>query len=121
MSQKMAKVKCTRFDPKVDKEVHYQTYEVPLEWGMSVLNVLEYIFNNFDPTLAFYVSCRRGYCARCAVLLNGKAVLSCNTFATEDMTIEPIPGKIIRDLFVDTTKRKQHSACQISTLKEKQD
>ena len=33
-------------------------YEVPVEDGMSVFNVLERIRNDIDPTLAFLISCR---------------------------------------------------------------
>ena len=39
-------------------EEEFSTYDVPVEPGMSVFNVLEHIRNELDPTLAFLISCR---------------------------------------------------------------
>jgi succinate dehydrogenase/fumarate reductase iron-sulfur protein len=96
------KVKCFRFSPPVDKEPVYQTYEVPKESYMSVLNVLDYIYENLDATLAYYSCCRRGICGRCTVMVNGKAQLSCLDIVEGDVTIEPLRGrKVVKDLVVD--------------------
>jgi succinate dehydrogenase/fumarate reductase iron-sulfur protein len=97
-----ASVKIFRFDPSKDKEPRYDIYSVPLVENMSVLGVLSYIYENLDPSLAFYFSCRDGKCGGCTMLVNGKAVLACQALANEDMTIEPLPKrKIIRDLVVE--------------------
>ena len=55
----------------------HQEYEVPLRDKMSVLNVLQYVSENYDGGLSYYASCRRGLCAGCAVKVNGKAKLAC--------------------------------------------
>jgi succinate dehydrogenase/fumarate reductase-like Fe-S protein len=69
---------------------------------MSVLGVLSYIYENLDPSLAFYFSCRGRKCGGCTMLVNSKAVLACDVLASENMTIEPLPKrKIIRDLVVE--------------------
>lgn len=99
------KVKVHRFDPDVDKEPKYQTYTVPYEMGLSVLNVLQHIFDNIDPSLSFYYSCRIGKCNGCLVMLNGKPTRACTTPTQPQMTIEPLKGfEVIKDLVVDMDK-----------------
>lgn len=99
---RQAKVKIFRFDPSKDEGPRHGTYSVPLVENMSVLGVLSYIYEKIDSSLAFYFSCRDGKCGGCTVLINGKPVLACNTLASENMTIEPLPKrKIIRDLVVE--------------------
>lgn len=90
-----------RFDPHANKEPRYQTYEVPLVEGMSVLDVLDYIYENLDSSLAYYdhAACRYGVCGRCTLVVNGRACVACQTPVTGDITIEPVPkSKIVRDL-----------------------
>lgn len=101
MSKRTIKVKILRFTPSVDKEPHYQTYEVPLTSEMSVLDALDYIYDNLDATLAYYShsACHRGVCGRCTLVINGKASLACQSAVSSDITVEPLPKfKIVRDL-----------------------
>lgn len=109
MSTKTINVKVHRFNPR-DKNPRsrFQSYRVPLENGMSILNVLNYIYENLDSSLAYYVSCRIGKCTGCHVKVNGKVKLICTTLATQDMTLEPLPHyKVIKDLVVDRAHRKE--------------
>jgi len=100
---KTIKVKVFRYDPKKDEKGRYETYEVPITPGMSVLDVLDYIYANIDSSLSYYYSCHRGYNACCMLVVNGKIIRPCTTLATEDMTIEPLKGrKIIKDLVVES-------------------
>lgn len=103
-SQKMTQVKVFRFDPKVDKEPRYETYLTPFE-GHTVLDIIKYIYENCDSTLAFRFGCAgAGYerCGACPVLVNGRPVLSCKQLAEKEMTIEPHPKfEVIRDLAID--------------------
>jgi fumarate reductase iron-sulfur subunit len=101
MSERKVKVKVFRFNPSTDKEPHYQTYEVPLVEGMSVLDVLDYIYENIDSSLAYYdhAACRYGICGGCTLLVNGKACVACQTPVTGDITVDPaIKSKVVRDL-----------------------
>lgn len=101
MSQKSVKVTISRFDPSVDVEQQYQTYDVPITEGLSVLEVLDYIYENLDGTLAYYdhAACEQGVCRRCTVLVNGKASLMCQTRVDGDITLEPLPNfEVVRDL-----------------------
>jgi len=104
MEKRTIKVKIARFDPAVDSSPHYQTYEVPMAPRMTAMDILDYIYENLDPSLAYHshTSCHRRICARCNVTINKKVGLSCHTEVTGDITIEPLPRfKVIRDLVVE--------------------
>lgn len=97
--------KVYRFNPEVDKAPYYDTFEVEVrpEERMTVMNLLEYIGNNLDGTLSFYMHsvCGQGICGRCAVKVNGKVKLACNTVLTgEDVTLEPASDKVVKDLVI---------------------
>ncbi|HUK27673.1 MAG TPA: 2Fe-2S iron-sulfur cluster-binding protein [Candidatus Acidoferrales bacterium] len=97
-------VRISRFDPRVDDAPHYQSYQVPFQPRMTVMDVLDYVYEHLDPTLAYHshTSCHRRVCARCNVAVNNKPGLSCHTEVTGDVTIDPLPRlKVIRDLVVE--------------------
>lgn len=102
----MAKIKLRifRFDPENPKP-HYQTYTIETRPGMTVLGALFDVLDNQDGTLAFRYSCRWAICGSCAVSLNGKCRLACETQISDysgTLTIEPVPGfDVIKDLVVD--------------------
>ncbi|MEM3697758.1 MAG: 2Fe-2S iron-sulfur cluster-binding protein [Candidatus Bathyarchaeia archaeon] len=110
MKEKNFEVKILRFNPDVDDKPYYTIYKVPLEDGMSLMDVLDYIYKNVDSTLAYYshTACRRGVCGRCTLMINGKASLACQTIVQGDVTIEP-PSKfqVIRDLVYTVPKRDE--------------
>ena len=86
-------------------EAKWVTYEVPLEDRETVLGVLDHIYENIDTGLAHYQSCREGRCLGCTVMVNGKAVLSCEAMATDGMRVGPMENfQLIRDLVVDFNK-----------------
>ncbi len=96
-----AKILC--FNPAVDKEPVYREYKVPYEEGMSAMNVLDYIYQHLDSTVAYYdhAGCDLGICAKCTGRINGKAGLFCQTIVDGDVTLEPISVKrILKDLVV---------------------
>jgi succinate dehydrogenase / fumarate reductase iron-sulfur subunit len=98
-----------RYDPDKDKEAYYQTYQVPnLRPGMLLLEALNYIKWNLDPTFTFRRSCREGVCGSDGMNVNGVNMLSCLTkvedLGTEHIVIQPLPGMpVMRDLVVDVT------------------
>lgn len=99
-------IKVYRFNPENDKEPYYDTFHMEYSAGerMTVMNLLAYIGDELDETLSFFMhsACGQGICGRCAVKVNGKTVLSCNTVLTgEDITIEPAGGRIIKDLVTE--------------------
>jgi fumarate reductase (CoM/CoB) subunit B len=98
------KVKVFRYDPNVDEKPYYDTHHIPYVQGMTVLDVLNYIYENFDPTLAYRWNCRAGQCGACAVTVNGKPCAACRTQVAKDrsITISPLlQFQVKKDLVVD--------------------
>lgn len=87
------------------EEPYFEVFKDVPYVGRSVLDVLNYLYEDRDSSLAFRHSCRVALCNVCTVKVNGKAVLSCKALATKEMTIEPPAGfGLIRDLVTDRTK-----------------
>jgi len=110
MTDRMIQVKIFRFDPSVDKEPGYQTYQVPFEKGMSAMTALDYIYQNLDSTLAYYdhAGCDLGICARCMGKINGKPGLFCQTVIEEDVMLEPITkSRVLKDLVIKREEGQQ--------------
>lgn len=86
-------------------ENRIDVFQVPaVENQWTVMDVLDYIALNLDPSLGYYRHsvCNQGVCGRCAVKVNGRAVLACTSkIQGEDLLLEPINGKVIRDLIVE--------------------
>ncbi len=104
----LAVVKVFRFDPAVDKEPRYETFDgIPYE-DRSVLEVIEIIYEKYDQSLAFRQGCNNGTCTGCALVVNGEPVLACQKSAVKEMVIEPHPKfQIIKDLVVDFDKTRE--------------
>ena len=95
-------IEILRFDPTIDSEPYFKKYRVPIEFGMSVTNVLDYIYDNIDSSIAYYANCHESVCGRCALLVNGKRKLACAELVTSNTTLEPLPNKkVVRDLVVE--------------------
>jgi len=85
-----------------------QQYSVELQPAMTVLDVLHRVLADQDPTLSFRRSCRSAICGSCAMRINGRARLACNTqaagLAARDgsLLIEPLNNlRVVKDLAVD--------------------
>ncbi len=101
MSEKRITARVLRSDPSVDEQPYYQEYEVPFEDGISAMDVLDYIYENLDGTLAYYdhAGCALGICGRCTGRIDGKPGLLCQVSVAGDVTLEPIkPPSVLRDL-----------------------
>src|SRR5512136_1761918 len=95
-----------RFDPVTDEEPRIQKYVLQVEKGMTVLDCIHAIKEEQDPSLTFRFSCRMGVCGSCAMLINGKPTLACNTqtldLTDSVLTVGALPNfNIIRDLVPD--------------------
>ncbi len=99
------KIRCFRYDPENGREPYFQEYEVPgASGGMSVQDCLDYIRENLDAGLAYFVNCKLGFCLRCNLRMNGKVVLACETLAEPEMTLEPVNReRVLRDLWCENT------------------
>lgn len=97
-----------RFNPETDTVPSWQTFSIPVEPGMTVLDGLHEIKHRHDMTLVWRYSCRMGVCGSCGMLINGRPGLSCNTqilhVSKTAITLAPLPNfPIIRDLVPDLT------------------
>ena len=104
MAEDLATVKIYKFDPSVDKEGRYETWEVPPEaWqGVKIIDTLRYIYENLDHELSFREPCRQQLCGACTMIVNDKPVLACDVFAQQNMVIKPLANhKVIKDLTVE--------------------
>jgi succinate dehydrogenase / fumarate reductase iron-sulfur subunit len=102
------KFKIFRYDSSKDGSPKFESFEVPVDKGMTVLEGLIHIQNYLDGSVAFRSSCRAGVCGSCAMHINGKYRLACETqiysLKSKTITIRPLAHlKIIKDLFVDFT------------------
>ncbi len=94
-----------RFDPEKDQEPRYREYQVECPKGSTVLDALNEIKWRQDGTLSYRRSCRHGICGSCAMTINGKNNLACES-QVETLKgviwVEPLRSfPIIKDLIVD--------------------
>lgn len=97
----------SRFDPEKDSSPYFQDFAIAIPENRTVLDALMLAWQQ-DPTLSFRRSCRSAICGSCALMLNGKAALACQTLvrkAAADgkiLTLEPLaPFRQLKDLVVD--------------------
>lgn len=101
MGEKESIVRVFRFDPMRDEKPRYETFRVPFREGDRVLDLLIYIQENLDPSLAFRQSCKEQACLVCYLKANGRLILPCRERAEDNMTLEPRDRhRIVRDLVV---------------------
>lgn len=84
-------------------------FEVPVPSPTSrVLDALLHIREHLDPTLGFRFSCRAGMCGSCAVIVNGREMLSCQAtiadLGADVLRVAPLRAlPVLRDLVNDMT------------------
>lgn len=94
-----------RYDPEVDDEPEFESYEVPVSNSTSVLDGLFRIQEGGE-NLSFRFSCRQGVCGSCSMEIDGKARLACQTPVSElddgSIRVRPMYNlPVIKDLVVD--------------------
>jgi len=113
MRSNLLALRIRRFNKEKDPSGWIETFEVKIQKGMNLLEVLLRIQDEQDGTLAFRSSCRGAVCGSCAMRVNSKDVLACRTHV-EDLLgkpalIEPLPHfPVIRDLIVDMSAFFDH-------------
>ncbi len=104
-SQKSLRLKVFRFDPEHDAKPYYQDYEVNAEPTDRLLDCLNRIRWEQDPTLSFRMSCGHGVCGSDGMRINGVCCLPCQKLVKSfdgDVLVEPLPVfKVLKDLIVD--------------------
>lgn len=94
-----------RYDPEVDDEPEFESYEVSVSNSTSVLDGLFRIQEGGE-NLSFRFSCRQGVCGSCSMEIDGKARLACQTPVSElndgPIQVRPMYNlPVIKDLVVD--------------------
>ena len=75
-----------RFDPAVDKESRYQEYTVEAGPTDKILDCLNKIRWEQDPTLAYRYSCAHGICGSDALVINSRVELACQKLVRDFKT-----------------------------------
>jgi succinate dehydrogenase / fumarate reductase, iron-sulfur subunit len=68
-----------RYDPESGDPAYWQNFDVDLEPERSVLDGILQARGREDGSLAIRCSCQAAICGSCAVRINGKSALACNT------------------------------------------
>ncbi|HTW39832.1 MAG TPA: succinate dehydrogenase iron-sulfur subunit [Thermoplasmata archaeon] len=97
-----------RFDPAKDAKPRFQTYTLNLAPHTPLLSALLQIRAEQDPTLTLRYSCRSAICGSCAMRVNSKSRLACETQIGPEIAengrivVEPMRNQpVLRDLVVD--------------------
>ncbi|MDP6980941.1 MAG: succinate dehydrogenase iron-sulfur subunit [Myxococcota bacterium] len=103
--QKIKTIVITRFDPDKDDGRRTEEYQVPVDEDWKVLDAINYIKDELDPSVSHRWSCRMAVCGSCGMMVNGEPTLTCKT-ALKDypdrVEIEPLANfPVVRDLVVD--------------------
>ena len=99
-------LRVARYRPDTDTKPHWQEYDVSLHNEWTVLDALNQVKNETDPTLAFRWSCRMGICGSCGMNVDGEPRLTCGTFLADyapgPIDVEPLANfPVVRDLVID--------------------
>jgi succinate dehydrogenase iron-sulfur subunit len=102
------KLRVKRYDPESGKGHYWQDYAVDMPEYATLLDSLIEVREYQDGTLGLRCSCRSAICGSCAMMVNGRARLACNTKAKDMLamgdTITVAPGgnlPVVKDLVVD--------------------
>lgn len=96
-----------RYNPEdKDSAPRMQTFVLEETTNMTLFIALNRLREEQDPCLIFDFCCRAGICGACAMVINGRPGLACQTKSKdlpETITLLPLPVfKLIGDLSVDT-------------------
>ena len=107
-SMEIIKFRIRRYKPGVIDPSRFETFEVAAGQARSasILDCLEQIRLNQDPTFMYRHSCHHGSCGTCACQINGTPRLACTTklsqLSAATAIIEPLEGfDCIADLVVN--------------------
>ena len=82
-----------------------QTYEVPIQPDWKVLDALNYIKDEIDPTLSHRWSCRMAVCGSCGMNVDGEPKLTCKTALSDygdTVEVSPLSNfPVVRDLVIE--------------------
>jgi succinate dehydrogenase / fumarate reductase iron-sulfur subunit len=85
-----------------------QSFTVPTQEGMVVLDAVHYVQQNYDSTIACRWNCKAAKCGSCSAEVNGMPRLMCKSLISElrtrEITIYPMRSfPVIKDLVTDVS------------------
>ena len=92
-----------------DEEGRFESFDVPVEEGMVVLDALHWIQGHEAPDLAVRWNCKAAKCGSCSAEVDGRPSLTCKTRLSDfdldqEITVEPMRAfPLIRDLVTDVS------------------
>lgn len=96
-----------RFNPLTDTGTCFKDYQLDWEQHETVLDALFKAWHQ-DPSISFRRSCRSSICGSCAMSIQGRPRLACQTLVGDliqdggSLTLGPLPGfRQLKDLVVD--------------------
>ena len=102
MSGRGLELEVLRYNPETDREPHWQRYPVPRNDDWVVLDALNHVKENLDPTLSYRWSCHMAVCGSCGMMIDGEPRLACKAFVRDMpdlIRVEPLAHfPIERDL-----------------------
>ncbi|MCI4331639.1 MAG: succinate dehydrogenase/fumarate reductase iron-sulfur subunit [Thermoplasmata archaeon] len=103
-----APIEVYRYDPGTDRAPRYDRFELELAPHTPVLTALLKIRSDLDPSLTMRYSCRSSICGSCAMVINSKSRLACQTPVGPELerhgriVIDPMRNMpVLRDLVVE--------------------
>src|ERR1044072_8858301 len=102
-----------RANARKDDSPRYDTFEIPVQRWMTVLDALLFAKSYSDSSIGIRYSCRMASCGSCGMKINGIPRLACYTkisdLDTDTVTCEPLPNfPYIRDLVTDFSRFFEH-------------
>jgi len=104
-----ATISVQKFNPEADPRPHPHDYRLDLAArGNTVLDALFQIKHELDGSLTFRASCRSAICGSCAMVINGRERLACQTLVVDEIDrrgridVRPLRQMpVIKDLVVE--------------------
>jgi succinate dehydrogenase iron-sulfur subunit len=104
-------LKIRRYDPESGRAAYWSEFDVEVDAERSVLQGILDARDKQDGSIGIRCSCRAAICGSCAVKINGKTALACNTAIGEaaekagpgnPIVVEPMTNyPVLKDLIVD--------------------
>jgi len=92
-----------RFDPETESLIK-RDYLLPSLPGATLLQAIQYIYEELDSSLAFRYGCRYKRCGLCGVTANGLPRLACKVKLEDVHEVSPLANlPLLRDLAVNRT------------------
>lgn len=94
-------IKVNIFKGTADGKGKFVTHIVDAAPTDMVLDILENIYHNYDPSLSYRYACGIARCGECAMVINGVPCLACEKQIEPELTIEPLNLPLIKDTVID--------------------